>query len=75
MKLQIKKEFFDRIEKGDKIVDYRDAHITFVCIETGEELTRNVIRAPVLSRSFLPDELKEDNAMFTDDKQIHFRLE
>lgn len=42
MKLPIKKKYFDMIKKGTKIIEFRDAHITFVCEETGEELRKNV---------------------------------
>ena len=42
MKLPIKKVYFDQIKEGKKDVEYRDAHITFVCEETGETLLRDV---------------------------------
>ena len=38
MKLSIKKEYFDQIKAGVKRLEYRDAHITFVCEETGDDL-------------------------------------
>ena len=43
MKLLIKKEYFDRIKSGEKIEEFRDAHITFVCEETGETLQANAL--------------------------------
>mgnify|MGYP001574359729 CR=1 FL=1 len=30
MKLPIKKQYFDEIKKGLKIIEYRDAHISFI---------------------------------------------
>lgn len=48
MKLPIKKEYFDKIKSGEKRFDYRDAHITFVCEETGETLRKEVVRAEVM---------------------------
>ena len=42
MKLPIKKKYFDEIKIGIKKVEYRDAHITFVCEETGEELRKDI---------------------------------
>lgn len=42
MKLPIKKKYFDEIKSGDKTWEFRDAHITFICEETGEKLTKNV---------------------------------
>jgi peptide subunit release factor 1 (eRF1) len=33
MKLSIKKKYFDEIKAGKKKIDFRDAHITFVCEE------------------------------------------
>jgi len=34
MKLPIRKVYFDQNQAGKKKVEFRDAHITFVCIET-----------------------------------------
>ena len=48
MKLPIKKVYFDAIKAGKKKVEYRDAHITFVCEETGETLRREVVYAEVI---------------------------
>jgi len=42
MKLPIKKEYFDAIEKGYKTIEWRDAHITFVCEETGRTITKKI---------------------------------
>ena len=43
MKLPIKKKYFDLIKSGEKIQEYRDAHITFVCEETGESIVCDVV--------------------------------
>ena len=42
MKLLIKKKYFDKIKSGEKTFELRDAHITFVCIGSGEELKKEV---------------------------------
>ena len=62
MKLPIKKLYFDRIRLGKKNIELRDAHITFVCEETREQLTRKVISASVDTKwkEKYPDVL-EDN--------------
>ena len=44
MKLPIKKKYFDMIKAGDKNVEFRDSHITFICEETGETLRKEVNR-------------------------------
>jgi len=50
MKLKIKQEFFEAIKSGEKTIDYRDAHITFVCEETGETLRKEVVRVSMMER-------------------------
>ncbi len=50
MKLPIKKKYFDQIKSGEKIIEYRDAHITFICEETRETLLRSVYKAEVVIR-------------------------
>ena len=57
MKLPIKKKYFDKIKNGDKDVEWRDAHITLVCEETGETL-RKEVTSIVLA--------KKSNIMFRD---------
>ena len=42
MKLPIKKEYFEELKKGDKTFELRDAHITFVCEETGETIRKEI---------------------------------
>ena len=70
MKLPIKKKYFNAIKNGNKILEYRDAHITFICEETGERLKCNIIHAAVIDRppKLYPEVLK-------DDKIIRFTLE
>lgn len=62
MKLPIKKKYFDLIKKGEKIQDLRDAHITFICEETGEQLRKNIDAVGIFerSKSLYPDVLSDD---------------
>ncbi len=73
MKLPIKKKYFDRIKSGKKTVDFRDAHITFVCEETGEKLTKEVIGVEMMPYESLPKELKT-SLMFGDSTVMVFKL-
>ena len=73
MKLLTRKEYFDRIKAGEKKIDYRDAHITFVCEETGEEFMKYVDSVKIINKDELPEELKETD-LFDDGKQIEFEL-
>ncbi len=61
MKLSIKKKYFEQIKSGEKNIEYRDAHITFVCEGTGEELRRNVNKVELLqgTNKVFPDVLKD----------------
>ena len=62
MKLPIKKVYFDQIKEGKKTVEYRDAHITFVCEETGETLRKDVGRVWMKKgiRQHFPDVLEDE---------------
>ena len=61
MKLPIKKKYFNQIKSGKKDIEYRDAHITFVCEETGETLRKEVLVSDVIERNGRnSDVLKED---------------
>ena len=73
MKLITLKKYFDKIKNGEKKIDYRDAHITFVCEETGEELKKYIKTVSIINKSELSKELKESK-MFDDDKIIAFEL-
>lgn len=72
MKLAIKKKYIDLIKEGKKAIDYRDAHITFICDETGEKLRKNVLKVDMVEKaSSLYPNVKEVN----DDYVIRFHLE
>jgi len=70
MKLPIKENYFNEIKIGLKNFEFRDAHITFVCEKTGEEMRVNVKSAFVLPR---PDDFHPD--VLEDKKMIVFELE
>ena len=63
MRLSIKKVYFDQIKEGKKTIEYRDAHISFVCEETGETLRVSVTGSTVMARSpeWFDDVLEDDN--------------
>lgn len=67
MKLPIKKEWFDKIKAGDKLVEYRDAHITFVCEETGETLVKRVHGCNLRRKRYLPEDVLESGVIEDDD--------
>lgn len=73
MKLPIKKKYFDMIKAGNKNTEFRDAHITFICEETGEQLRKEVEYAEVMptNRSF---KHYKNEGVIEDDKVILFRL-
>ena len=64
MKLPIKKKYFDQIKNGEKVFDYRDAHITFICEETGETLRRNVLSVDMVDRPEKYKEVLKDSAIY-----------
>ena len=70
MKLPIKKKYFDDIKKGKKNFEYRDAHITFICEETGEQIRKEVVfsRVDTGLQHLYPDVL-------TDEKTLVFQLD
>ena len=61
MKLPIKKVYFDAIKNNLKSVEFRDAHLTFVCEETGEELRKDIVAVHLRNniRNKYPDVLKD----------------
>jgi len=64
MKLPIKKKYFDLIKAGKKFTEYRDAHITFVCEETGETIRREIVASHITRKSEVPkeyDDVLEDS--------------
>lgn len=74
MKLPILKEFFDKIKSGEKSVEYRDAHITFQCIETGEELRKEITHVVRMQRKIIPSDIKNRDDIFDDEYVIAFNL-
>lgn len=82
MKLPIKKKWFDKIKNHNKKAEFRDAHITFVCEETNEELRVPIISTSVLPRRFTREifinrreyDREEFDDLFEDDYQIRFML-
>jgi len=62
MKLPIRKEYFDAIKSGEKEFEYRDAHITFICEETGERLMKQITDVCMVERhsDLFPDVLEDD---------------
>lgn len=79
MKLQIDKKYFDQIRNRDKRLEYRDAHITFICNQTGETIRADVIGVELqhfgdTKAQLSPIDDKEFKRMFTDKQQIVFRL-
>jgi hypothetical protein len=76
MKLKTKDKYFKQIKSGKKLVDYRDAHITFINESTGQKCIRNVVGVHLISRrgKMMPEELR-DSVLFGDDLIIAFDLE
>jgi len=78
MKLLIKKKYFDVIKSGEKNLEWRDAHITFICEETKEELRKDVIGVGIVPVNYLRSTKRmtdeEISELFTDKKQIYFKL-
>ena len=61
MKLPIKKKYFDQIKAGKKKIEYRDAHITFQCEETGETMRKEITSCELQRRyERFPDVLEDD---------------
>jgi hypothetical protein len=74
MKLKTKDKYFRKIKAGEKLVDYRDAHITFINESTGAKYIRKVVGVRMIPRSKLPLDLR-DSVLFGDDMIICFELE
>jgi len=74
MKLPIRKEYFDAIKSSIKRHEYRDAHITFVCEETGETISRSICDVELIKAVDVPERYK-DKGLFDDDVLIRFELE
>jgi hypothetical protein len=65
MKLPIKREYFDKIKRKEKMVEFRDAHITFIAEDNGEELRVDVRDASVTTgiKKNYPDVLEDENTI------------
>lgn len=75
MKLPIEHKYFMQVKKGEKTIDYRAGHITFIDKKTGRKCIRNVVGVKFIPRSEVPKELNKD-VLFGDDKWIiAFELE
>lgn len=74
MKLKTKQKYFNKIKSGEKLVDYRDAHITFINEETGGKYIRKVVGVKLIPFKSLPEELQK-TTLFGDDTIIAFELE
>jgi len=77
MKLPIKKKYFDAIKEGIKNFEWRDAHITFVCEETGRTITKYIQAVEIIPYECLPESLKlanEEENLFEDFEILEFRF-
>lgn len=79
MKLPIRKKWFDKIKRGEKLEEFRDAHFTLQCIETGETLVVDVTQSEVQSSAdtkamLAPISKQEFKSMFSDNRQLRFKL-
>ena len=72
MKLPIKKEYFDAIKNGSKTIEYRDAHITFVCESTGRAMRKKVRGVKLVDNSKVSEIYPKE--LFDDVVQIEFEL-
>ncbi len=82
MKLPIKKKWFDKIKLGEKQIEWRDAHITFICEETGEKLRKEIKSCSLLRKGKYEDwddnmgmSRKEFGELFEDEYVVYFELE
>lgn len=74
MKMPIKGKYFDEIKAGKKTVEYRDAHITFVNEDNGDEMTKDVECAWLCTRYDIPNSANVDMSLFDDEMIMCFRL-
>lgn len=61
MKLPIKKQYFDKIVSGEKSIELRDAHITFICEETKQQCYKKVTTVEIIPKPDGYDEVLEDD--------------
>ena len=74
MKLPIKKKYFDQIKSGSKKFEFRDAHITFVCEETGRTITKRVWGVSLAPAIDIVKSFNLDEELFEDDEVIVFNI-
>lgn len=74
MKLKAKPKYFNAIKSGKKLIDYRDAHITFINEETGQKTIRDVIGVKLIKKQDLPKDLQDNQILFSDETFIAFTL-
>ncbi len=74
MKLPIKKKYFEMMLKGNLNLEHRDAHITYVCEETGREILAMVKKVSLIDRENAPQDLFK-SGILSDDKIIEFAIE
>jgi hypothetical protein len=72
MRLPVKKELFEQLKAGRRTIDYRDAHITFVCEETGETLVKQIDSVGMIETAHVPQSIREVGDIFTDEWVITF---
>ena len=76
MKLKIKKKWFDKIKSGEKNFEIRDAHLTLICEETGEQLKKYVHHVDLLPiGSFTGQQDDDFFDCFEDNNVIVFKLD
>ena len=60
MKLLIRKKYLEEIRQGKKTQDFMDAHITFICEETGENLRKEIKGCRLLGRGEVPAKYRKE---------------
>jgi hypothetical protein len=74
MKLKAQPKYYNAIKSGKKLVDYRDAHITFINEENGQKTIRDVIDVKLIKKDELPKDLQDNPILFSDNTFIAFTL-
>jgi len=67
-------KYFDQIMEGEKVTEFRDAHLTFICEETGEILRMNVENVFKMNTEDLNINPEEKKDLFEDETVIGFVL-
>lgn len=75
MKFMIKPEYYDEIKTGERTIDFRASHITFVNeANPAQKFTRRVVRVHMTDMQSLPVRLQLES-LFGDERIIAFELE